>query len=369
MMALAPATVQRMPARLSRAPKPRRRASRCARSAGAPTPAARRGEPAGGRPARWPRNPDRRPVPPPSAYRFRPQLRPRTLPGSAGILRPLRALRHPDRRPQGHPAHAHLDRLEVQTGHRSHPHQRFDLPLDCRPHRRRSPLFRRRGSRLRRRGSRLPSRSPPGIAQRIAGLDKFPRQVLETAIRRDLRPHLCFRRRRNVPRHHLPRPLPRQQKLRMSRVPWTRTMTARRAAPPKPPPQRTGTHRANRRHLTGQLCAAPFQNIDLYIGHRADPPPDGIPPTASYRQFRLPSAPLLLPSTFLTCTLPAGSRLVCQSDFRGRYFVPGLGPGFAGVGALASIRPTIHSASCRVSVRPAAIAGEVRSVLCTRQKL
>ena len=281
-------------------------------AAGAPSSGPPPPRPSGARPSRPPRSPDRPPVPPPSA------------------------LRPPSR-----------------------------LPSAPTP----EPPFSPPGQQARRRGSRLPSRSPPGIAQHIAGLDKFPRQVLETAIRRDLRPHLCFRRRRNVPRHRLPRPLPRQQKLRMSRVPWTRTMTARRAAPPKPPPQRTGTHRANRRHLTGQLCAAPFQNIDLYIGHRADPPPDGIPPTASYRQFRLPSAPLLLPSTFLTCTLPAGSRLVCQSDFRGRYFVPGLGPGFAGAGALASIRPTIHSASCRVSVRPAAIAGEVRSVLCTRQKL
>ena len=156
------------------------------------------------------------------------------------------------------------------------PHQRFDLPLDGRPHRLQSPLFRRRGSGPCRRGggpsrrSGGPSRSQPGIAQLTADLDKLPRQVPETAVRRDLRPHLGFRRRGNVPRHRLPRPLPRQQKLRMAGVPRLRAMTARRPAPPKPPPQRTGTHRSNRRHLTQQLCAAPFQNIDLYFGHRAE---------------------------------------------------------------------------------------------------
>ena len=42
---------------------------------------------------------------------------------------------------------------------------------------------------------------------------------------------------------------------------------------------------------------------------------------------------------------------------------PGFGPGFAGVGAAASTRSTIHSASCRVSVIPAAIAGVMRRVL------
>ena len=52
--------------------------------------------------------------------------------------------------------------------------------------------------------------------------------------------------------------------------------------------------------------------------------------------------------------------VVYQFDWRRE---PCFGPGFAGVGALASIRPTIHFASCRVSVTPAAIAGDVRSVL------
>ena len=55
--------------------------------------------------------------------------------------------------------------------------------------------------------------------------------------------------------------------------------------------------------------------------------------------------------------------------FRGRYFVPFAGPGLFGSGVRASTSPTIHSASRSVSVTPAAIAGLIRSVLCTRQKL
>ena len=55
--------------------------------------------------------------------------------------------------------------------------------------------------------------------------------------------------------------------------------------------------------------------------------------------------------------------------WRGRYFVPFAGPGFFGAGAIASMSPTIQVESRRVSVTPAAIAGAIRSVLCTRQKL
>ena len=61
--------------------------------------------------------------------------------------------------------------------------------------------------------------------------------------------------------------------------------------------------------------------------------------------------------------------VVSQVDFRGRYFVPAAGPGFRGAGVRASINPTIHSTSRSVSVTPAAIAGDIRNVLCTRQKL
>ena len=55
--------------------------------------------------------------------------------------------------------------------------------------------------------------------------------------------------------------------------------------------------------------------------------------------------------------------VVSQVDFRGRYFVPTTGPGFFGTGVLASISPTIHSISRSVSVTPAAIAGDILTVL------
>ena len=50
--------------------------------------------------------------------------------------------------------------------------------------------------------------------------------------------------------------------------------------------------------------------------------------------------------------LHVGDWVVSQFDFvaRARYFVPGCGPGFCGLGALTSIRSTINPASCNVLV-------------------
>ena len=89
---------------------------------------------------------------------------------------------------------------------------------------------------------------------------------------------------------------------------------------------------------------------------------------------------LPLPATFADAHgLPSGDRIrgqphgdiasldqrsvVSQVDFRGRYFVPAVGPGFFGAGVRASMRPTIHSTSRSVSVTPAAIAGDILSDL------
>ena len=61
--------------------------------------------------------------------------------------------------------------------------------------------------------------------------------------------------------------------------------------------------------------------------------------------------------------------VVSQLDFLGRYFVPAAGPGFFGAGVRASMSPTIHSISRSVSVTPAAIAGDVLTIVWIRQKL
>lgn len=45
------------------------------------------------------------------------------------------------------------------------------------------------------------------------------------------------------------------------------------------------------------------------------------------------------------------------------------GPRFFGGGVCASIKSTIHSMSCSVSLKPASIAGDTLMVLCLRQKL
>ena len=57
-----------------------------------------------------------------------------------------------------------------------------------------------------------------------------------------------------------------------------------------------------------------------------------------------------------------------RRGFRGRYFALFAGLGFRGSGALAFTSSTIHPESRSVSVTPAAIAGLIPSVLCTRQK-
>ena len=65
----------------------------------------------------------------------------------------------------------------------------------------------------------------------------------------------------------------------------------------------------------------------------------------------------------------SGVVVVSQADFRWRYVVPTDGPGFFGAGLRASMSPTIHSMFRSVSVTPAAIAGDMRTVVWMRQKL
>ena len=89
----------------------------------------------------------------------------------------------------------------------------------------------------------------------------------------DLRPDGRRRRRRNEAGGRLAGPLPSQRQHRAaSSVGGRGATTARPAASAATLGQRTRTHLTNRRQLTAQLGAAPFQGGNLFIGHARNPP-------------------------------------------------------------------------------------------------
>ena len=121
--------------------------------------------------------------------------------------------------------------------------------------------------------TRAPGCCQPGLTQRIADLDQLLGQAPKTPIFGVFRPDGRRRRRRNEAGGRLAGPLPSQRQNRAaSSVGGRGATTARPAASAATLGQRTRTHLTNRRQLTAQLGAAPFQGGNLFIGHAGNPP-------------------------------------------------------------------------------------------------